>query len=377
MDKTEIQFLRTKDFKFVKELGRGGFGKSILLKDELINEEFVCKKYSPYYEEHKKSYFQNFIDEIKLLHLVYHNNIVRVFNYYLYPIQFTGYILMEYIKGKNIQEYIKSNPNEINNIFVQTIEGFKHLEELKILHRDIRPQNILVSDKGIVKIIDFGFGKKIEFDDNYDKSISLNWLYSPPNEFLQKKYDFKTEIYFIGKLFDELIKENNIENFIYFNILNQMINVNYEERTKSFFNISRIILDGKFKDIEFSIDEKEIYLNFASRISSLYSVLYNDAEYISDIDIIIQKLEEVYQSSMLEIYLQNLPSLCRCFIKGGFKYFLKREIEVSIIKNFINFLKSLPNEKQRIVINNLWNRFDSIDRIENDKSSNPFDDLPF
>jgi serine/threonine-protein kinase len=173
MNKT-IEFLRQKDYKFIKDIGQGGTGRTILLKDELIDETFVCKKYSPYYEEHIDLYFKNFVDEIKLLHLLYHVNVVRVFNYYLYPENKTGYILMEYITGNNISKYLTDNPDKLNEIFVQTIIGFKYLEENNVLHRDIRPDNLLVSENGIVKIIDFGFGKKINFDENFDNSVSLS-----------------------------------------------------------------------------------------------------------------------------------------------------------------------------------------------------------
>src|SRR5690606_22854966 len=146
--------------------------------------------------EDKETYFKYFIDEIKLLHKVYHKNIVRVFNYYLYPEQVTGYILMEFIKGYKIDEYVSVNPDKLNNLFVQTIEGFAYLEENNILHRDIRPDNILVTNDGVTKIIAFGFGKTVDCD-NSDNSISLNWRYAKPDEFAQKIYDTKTEIYFV------------------------------------------------------------------------------------------------------------------------------------------------------------------------------------
>jgi serine/threonine protein kinase len=86
----QIEFLRKKNYIFQEDIGQGGTGKTILIKDELIDDVFVCKKYSPFYPEDKETYFGYFIDEIKLLHKVYHKNIVRVFNYYLYPEQVTG-----------------------------------------------------------------------------------------------------------------------------------------------------------------------------------------------------------------------------------------------------------------------------------------------
>ncbi len=263
MKSSAIRFLRKKDYKFIKEIGQGGTGKTILLKDEIIDEKFICKKYSPYCSEYQKLFFDNFKDEIKLLHLANHKNIVRVFNYYLYPENHTGYLLMEFIDGKNISTYLRDNPDKLDDVFLQTINGFLHLEQMDILHRDIRPDNILVSDEGIVKIIDFGFGKKIDFESDFNKRISLNWRYSPPNDFNEEKYDFKTEMYFLGKLFEEIIIENNFNNFRYKEILKNMVKIDYNDRIQSFFELYREIISESTYDVIFSDKEKEIYRNFA------------------------------------------------------------------------------------------------------------------
>jgi len=146
MNKDDIKFIRQKDFKFLKEIGQGALGKTVLLKDEDLNVEFVCKKYKPINGVNKEQYFKNFINEIKLLHLLYHKNIVRIFNYYLYPNYFTGYIVMEFIEGLELDSYLEKYPENINNIFEQLIDGFVYLEENSILHRDIRPSNIMVDN---------------------------------------------------------------------------------------------------------------------------------------------------------------------------------------------------------------------------------------
>jgi serine/threonine-protein kinase len=46
----EIEFLRKKNYTFIEEIGQGGTGKTVLIKDEVIDEVFVCKKYSPYFK---------------------------------------------------------------------------------------------------------------------------------------------------------------------------------------------------------------------------------------------------------------------------------------------------------------------------------------
>lgn len=264
--------------------------------------------------------------------------------------------------------------NKLDDIFKQTIDGFLHLESCNILHRDIRPDNILISSEGIVKIIDFGFSKKIDFEKDFEKSISLNWRYTPPNDFKEKIYDYKTELYFIGKLFEEIIIENDFQNFIYKDLLKKMIDIDYNNRISSFFELNRKMISETTSEINFTEDEKKIYQNFANDVENLYSSIDIDAEYMTDIPNIIRQIQDVYKDSILEEYIQNQIKLARCFIKGNFKYWKNREIKVETIYNFISFLNSSSKERQKIILNNLWQRLDNILRYNLEEEE---DNLPF
>ena len=261
-----IKFLKSKDFVFLEELGRGACGRTVKLYDEIIDETFVCKKYEPFADEYKESLFDNFVHEIKLLYLVNHPNIVRVFNYYIYPELFVGYILMEYVIGQDIESYLANSPQMINDIFLQCIDGFVHLEKNNILHRDIRPMNIMVSDDATLKIIDFGFGKKVGEKADFDKSISLNWWCEPPIDFKQNLYDFKTEIYFVGKLFERIIKEREIGTFKYKSILSGMCAQKPELRLNSFAEIKSKISEDRFFEVEFTKPELNSYREFSNNL---------------------------------------------------------------------------------------------------------------
>ena len=278
---------------------------------------------------------------------------------------------MEYIEGVNIEEYIQSFPQKINSIFIQVIDGFKYLEEKKILHRDIRPSNILVSNDDIVKIIDFGFGKTIQNIDDYEKSITLNWAYTLPNDFSIASYDFKTEIYFLGKLFEHMITNNNLgQAFKYNIILDKMINRDHEARISSFYNISREITSEDSQHIGFSNDEKKIYINIANSFMSVCSRMDFSTKYKEEIKSITKSLDDLLQKSALENCVQNNNFFIECFINPPYRCNKKPLIPVKYLSSFIGWWKNLPNSSKIIVLNNLWTRFDTITRETRD-------DLPF
>ena len=149
-----------------------------------------------------------------------HKNIVRIYNYYPYETRYTGYILMEYIEGKRIDEYLSDSSfcsNDINpdNIFSQLIDGFSYMEKQGIVHRDIREGNILVTKDGIVKIIDFGLGKifsplKGISNDSKVDIINRQGLDKLPNEHTTGKYDSQTDMFYLAELYNRLLEKKNL-----------------------------------------------------------------------------------------------------------------------------------------------------------------------
>ncbi len=370
-----IKFVRRKDLEFIQELGQGACGRTVLLYDSVIDEHFVCKKYSPMNESMKSELFGNFVQEIKLLHLLNHPNIVRVFNYYIYPDELAGYILMEYVRGTDIEEYLSKNPEQINQVFLQTIEGFAHLEKNRILHRDIRPMNLMISNDGVVKIIDFGFGKQAFTQQDYGKSITLNWWCEPPKEFSLDKYDYCTEVYFVGKLFEKIIIDNQIEQFAYKSLLAKMCKGEPSKRIDSFSIVRNEILAGKFVDIEFSDSEVEAYRIFAEALSEATSKIEQSTKYVDDSDDIQRRLEGCYKKVMLEEWIPSNSVVLQCFLSGAYFYSSRNFIQVSSIRGFIELLRSCSREKKNIVIGNLHTRLDSIARYEEKVEFD--DDIPF
>jgi len=369
-----IKFIRRRDYRFVKELGQGACGRTVLLNDDQIDECFVCKKFTPYTEGDRAALFANFVREIKILHQVYHENVVRVFNYYIYPESFTGFILMEFVEGMDVEDYLAASPEMINEVFLQAISGFRYLEAHGILHRDIRPANLLVRFDGTVKIIDFGFGKLVQQSKDFDKSVSLNWWCEPPSEFSNHVYDFRTEVYFLGKLFERIIQENQIGQFKYSALLGKMCEHNPLGRIQRFAAVEKAIQSDMFFEIGFGKQEIIIYRSFADNLAAHITKLETSAKYHEDVEKVQTGLENAYRSFMLEETVPNAATVTRCLINGAY-YYRKEGFPVQVVRDFLHLLKSSSVEKKRIILSNLHTRLDAITRY--DAEAEAKDNLPF
>ena len=218
-----------------------------------------------------------------------------------------------------------------------------------------------------------GFGKRIEHSGDFDKSISLNLWCEPPEEFKDALYDFRTEVYFIGKLFEKIIHEKSINHFEYKSILKKMCSRSPDSRINSFFDVEKEINNNRFFEIAFSEEEQEDYRRFANLMDDHITKIENGSKYIDDFDRIQLQLEDVYRSFMLEETAPDSALITRCFVSGSY-YYNKTGFSVFAVKEFLRLLKSSSQEKRRIIMANLHTRLDSIPRYDDSSTD---DDIPF
>ena len=365
-----IEFDRKKHFKYIKPLGSGGTGDTHLFEDETTDMLFAFKKYAPKDSNHIDEYYSRFVDEIKILFQISHPNIVRVYNHYLYPESKLGYLQMEYVNGVEIDRF-ETNifGRQWDDIFLDVISAFKYLESIKILHRDIRPANILIDQNEHAKIIDFGFGKRLSQNDKNVNSVILNW---PVTEFPAEvnhdgTYNHQTEVYFVGKLFKKLLLNKDCD-FSYDHILDKMIKVDPIERYNSFDAVLTEISEGVLSGLDFSDFEMRTYQIFADHLVAEIASFKEHFEPKSDIRSILKSMALVIKNNSLETYIQNTDKLIRCFTNIGFRYRNRNAIPVTCFKEFYNLLNGLNSYKQNVVLTNLYNRLNKI-KVE--------EDLPF
>ncbi|MGO3373587.1 protein kinase family protein [Brochothrix thermosphacta] len=364
-----VEFNQAKFLQYIRPIGSGGTGSIHLFEDEITNMQFALKKYLPseHNESQKKAFFNRFIDEIKILFQLSHPNVVRIYNYYLYPEKLTGYIQMEYVDGTNISEYLSINPLELTRVFREIIGVFKSFENNGVLHRDIRPDNFLITHSGELKVIDFGFGKILK-SENESNSIFLNWPVDEDAKEVKEfsHYDKRTEMYYIAKMFEKINSKSEIAM-----IINKMSEYDYLNRFDSFDQIELELANNIFVKTDFNSREKSQYLLFANELTD--ALLVHTGEYTpkKDFEIILSDLEQVYQRNVLEDFVTNNSSVIKCFIKNSYRYNTKARISLKSVRGFIEFLNNSSNDKKKIIIENIHHRLSNLEVEYN------IDDLPF
>lgn len=365
-----IKFDVQKNFTYIMPLGTGGTGDTHLFKDETTDMLFAIKKYVPKDKRFIDDQYKRFVDEIKILFNISHPNVVRIYNYYLYPAAKTGFLQMEYVNGKTIDKFKPETfGKNWNDIFREVISAFEYLEKNHILHRDIRPANILINNNNCVKIIDFGFGKQLNGANKTENSILLNWPATEmPNEVeLNQEYNEQTEIYFVGTLFKHLLKDTDGD-FKFLHITEKMTKINPIQRYVSFSEVMRDISFGILGQIDFTDEEKEVYQTFAEDLSSHITCYLNKYTPVNNIQTTLSNLADLIRNSSLERCVQNNSQLIGCFITGGYRYIPTQNIEVQDVINFYSLVTSLSPSKQKILFDNIYNRLATIEvHIEDDE----------
>lgn len=377
-----VAFVKQKDYVMVNNnLGSGSFGQTVLLKDPFIDELFVAKKYEPYYESDRKEFFDSFLQEIKIMYKLNHKNVVRVFSYYPFESLYTGYILMEYIDGKRIDEYL-DDPSlwakgvDPDTIFSQLIDGFAYIEERGIVHRDIRGGNILITRDGVVKIIDFGLGKTFSpidtSDDSMAEIINRSGLDRLPNEYFEGKYDSQTDMFYLAELYNRLLRETHVDFlFSYDFVLQKMMELKKENRYVSFAEIKEAMAKKDFGNLEISQKDKKIYQEFSNAIMTCLSCFKESRTFVTDIKEFKDNIHAVIQRNCFENIVQNPNDLVSIVVKGNYKFYTQREISCEVVTAFEKWYNSLSEDWQRLVLNNIIAKL-SVIKIEYADDELPF-----
>lgn len=379
-----VTFLRQKNYVMEdNNLGKGAFGKTVLLSDpQLGNEKFVAKKYEPQLASDAVRFFQRFCDEIKIMLRLNHKNIVRIYNWLLLEDLHTGFIVMEYIEGKDIGKYIKEyNPkyfsSTLDDLFLQLLDAFSYMEQNKIIHRDIRETNILITKAGVVKVIDFGLGKIMEASDGSEKDtlktlINRDGLDIHPQEYYDGTYTSQTDMFYLAELFFRLLHASQKEQFFsYLYVLEKMKSCKPNERFKSFSEVKESI----FKQVFENITDDDCFI-YKSVIDPLYASIESFSsvpKFENDISKVINQLSLLLSKNCLEHFIQKNNDLISIFVLTGYKYYDKDLIPIISLRNFYAWFCALDQKMQNLVLDNISYKLGK----KKVKEVNLDDDMPF
>jgi serine/threonine protein kinase len=144
------------DFTDIKELAKGGMGKIYLATQVSLNRKVVIKEMAGGLLTSKNE-IKRFENEAQAGAALNHDNIVRIYDFGEEKGSF--YIAMEFIDGPDLDQLLKQNdfPREIGMMILhQALKGLAYAHEHGIVHRDVKPANMLISSHGAVKMVDFG-----------------------------------------------------------------------------------------------------------------------------------------------------------------------------------------------------------------------------
>lgn len=193
-------------YEILEELGRGGMAIVYLAKCLVLNRYVAIKVLRPEYR-HDEDFIKRFKIEAQSAGNLSHPNIVSI-----YDVGNEGdveYIVMEYVEGITLKQYLGAKgilpEKEAVDFASQICAGLEHAHKKGIVHKDVKPENILITKEGILKITDFGIAKALNQATITTGGGALGSVhYFSPEQARGAVTDAKTDIYSVGVILYEM-----------------------------------------------------------------------------------------------------------------------------------------------------------------------------
>jgi serine/threonine protein kinase/tetratricopeptide (TPR) repeat protein len=193
-------------YKVQERLGEGGMGVVYKAEDTKLKRT-VALKFLPSEVMRDKDARERFIQEAQAAAALDHPNICTI--YEINESEGQTFISMAFIKGQSLKEKIGSGPLKVDealDIAIQVAEGLQEAHEKGIVHRDIKPGNVMLTEKGQAKITDFGLAK-LEWGTDLTKTATImgTIAYMSPEQARGEKVDLRTDIWSLGCVLYEML----------------------------------------------------------------------------------------------------------------------------------------------------------------------------
>jgi serine/threonine-protein kinase len=225
------------NYRILEILGRGGMGVVYKAMDEGLHRVVALKMLNPFYVQ-DENFLIRFRREARSQARLEHPNIVRIHAFR--ESQEGLFIVMGFVDGKNLSQLIKEmgtiSWQHSMPIFKQCLSAIGYAHQLGVIHRDIKPRNIMINRNGEVKITDFGLAKVQEGGETTITQGVAGTLYYMSPEQVQgmSKVDHRSDLYSLGMTFYEMLagrtpfNKNDSE----FTILKSIVESNFPSPTQ-------------------------------------------------------------------------------------------------------------------------------------------------
>jgi serine/threonine protein kinase len=199
-------------YEFLEFLDRGGMGAVYKARQRSL-ERIVAVKILPAAMANRKAFSERFRREARALALLNHPNIVSVYDFGEASGGSCLYYVMEYVKGTNLRHLMRSGQTtsgKLLSIAMQVCEALQFAHSHGVVHRDVKPANVLIDERGHLKVADFGLAKVIGPSSAHQLTAASDTLGTP--EYMapeavsrEHEVDHRADIYSLGVMLYEML----------------------------------------------------------------------------------------------------------------------------------------------------------------------------
>jgi serine/threonine protein kinase/Flp pilus assembly protein TadD len=194
-------------YEIIEELGKGGMGKVYRVEDTELKQEIALKLIKPEISTDKKT-IERFRNELKIARNIRHKNVCGMYD--LGEKEGAYFITMEYIRGEDLKNLIRKmgqlSAGQAITIAKQVCDGLIEAHRLGVVHRDLKPQNIMIDTNGDSRIMDFGIARSLEAKGITGAGVMIGTPeYMSPEQVEGKEVDLRSDIYSLGIIMFEMV----------------------------------------------------------------------------------------------------------------------------------------------------------------------------
>ena len=194
-------------YEILQLLGEGGMGAVYKAADRELDRYVALKVIRPELASNP-SILARFKQELLLAHQVTHRNVIRIYD--LGEAEGVKFITMEFIEGKDLRSLIKEkkkfSPDEAVDITQQVCRALDAAHSVGVIHRDLKPQNIMQDGTGRILVMDFGLARTLEGDGMTQTGAMVGTMeYMSPEQALAQDLDQRSDLFALGLILYELL----------------------------------------------------------------------------------------------------------------------------------------------------------------------------